>query len=562
MIEHMLNVASDAPSTRSPRERATHPVRARPSRPAASASTPPATTCPRSVGTTLASGHFLDAVSRPLPGGRARRAGGQRRFRSRSVGGHVEVFLGNTWFTVVGIMKPVDARLPHSTRPCSSACRSPSGCSRRQPNPSEIYVRANQNDVTQVSNLLAATADPQNARRRQVSRPSDVLEARAAAKGQFTTLLLGLGAVALLVGAIGIANIMVISVLERRGEIGLRRALGATRRHISSSSWPSRRCSLRSAASPDWSLGAGATAVYAAAKNEPFVVPAVRADRRAGRRLRDRRARRALPRRQGRPAQPDRSLARIGPAYRCKQCANGKLAGDGWAARQPTHAEKGNAYEVHARIKGALAGVLAHLLVCVRLRCRCVACLLRPGDERTCRAGARRDGRRSVHARDLAGDRRSGVEDHANVHVHRQSCQSGGGERRRFRRAGRFPRDGCRAAVAKRRNRHGGRKRRRAAQLRRQARPPDAGEADGARPECLWPLHRDLGLLRLGERRRLPRRPGAAELRCERKCGHDHGRHTLPPRTRAQGHARGGRGRSRDVVHPLSCEPLVDRRFA
>ena len=101
-----------------------------------------------------------------------------------------------------------------------------------QPNPSEIYVRANVNDVTPVSNLLAATADPQNPDGVQVSRPSDALEARAAAKGQFTTLLLGLGAVALLVGAIGIANIMVISVLERRGEIGLRRALGATRRHI------------------------------------------------------------------------------------------------------------------------------------------------------------------------------------------------------------------------------------------------------------------------------------------------------------------------------------------
>ena len=66
-----------------------------------------------------------------------------------------------------------------------------------------------------------------------MSRPSDALEARAAAKGAFTSLLLGLGAVALLVGGVGIANVMVISVLERRSEIGLRRALGATRRHIS-----------------------------------------------------------------------------------------------------------------------------------------------------------------------------------------------------------------------------------------------------------------------------------------------------------------------------------------
>jgi putative ABC transport system permease protein len=67
----------------------------------------------------------------------------------------------------------------------------------------------------------------------EVTRPSDALEAKEAADQAFTNLLLGLGAVALLVGGVGIANVMVISVLERRGEIGLRRALGATRRHIS-----------------------------------------------------------------------------------------------------------------------------------------------------------------------------------------------------------------------------------------------------------------------------------------------------------------------------------------
>ena len=122
---------------------------------------------------------------------------------------------------------------PTSTRPCSSALPVAERLFSTQPNASEIYVRANQNNVTSVSNLLAPTDRPAEPRRGPGSRPSDVLEARAAAKGQFTTLLLGLGAVALLVGAIGIANIMVISVLERRGEIGLRRALGATRRHIS-----------------------------------------------------------------------------------------------------------------------------------------------------------------------------------------------------------------------------------------------------------------------------------------------------------------------------------------
>ena len=80
--------------------------------------------------------------------------------------------------------------------------------------------------------LLGRTANPQRPEEVEVSRPSDALEARAAAKTAFTSLFLGLGAVALLVGGVGIANVMVISVLERRSEIGLRRALGATRRHV------------------------------------------------------------------------------------------------------------------------------------------------------------------------------------------------------------------------------------------------------------------------------------------------------------------------------------------
>ncbi len=80
--------------------------------------------------------------------------------------------------------------------------------------------------------LLPSAADPWDPEEVAVSRPSDALEAQAAAEGAFTSLFLGLGAVALLVGGIGIANVMIISVLERRSEVGLRRALGARRRHI------------------------------------------------------------------------------------------------------------------------------------------------------------------------------------------------------------------------------------------------------------------------------------------------------------------------------------------
>ena len=98
--------------------------------------------------------------------------------------------------------------------------------------PSTVYVRASDSQVTAVDNLLAAQANPENPGQVQVSQPSAALTAQADAAGAFNGLFLGLGAVALLVGAVGVTNIMVISVLERRSEIGLRRALGATRGHI------------------------------------------------------------------------------------------------------------------------------------------------------------------------------------------------------------------------------------------------------------------------------------------------------------------------------------------
>ena len=226
---------------------------------------------PEVLATSMASGHFLDAVGVRYPevvlGAQA--AG---LLQIDRVGGHVLVYLGNTWFTVVGILKPVllDSSLDSDVFiPLPVAER----MFQTKPNPSEIYVRADVSTVNKVSGLLAATADPQQPDGVQVSRPSDALEARAAAKGQFTTLLLGLGAVALLVGMIGIANIMVISVLERRGEIGLRRALGATKRHIWSQFLAESALLAVLGGIGGLLLGAGATALYAEARNEPFVIP-------------------------------------------------------------------------------------------------------------------------------------------------------------------------------------------------------------------------------------------------------------------------------------------------
>jgi putative ABC transport system permease protein len=223
------------------------------------------------VGTKLAAGRFLDAASENFPevvlGAQAAST-----LDITTLRGHIEVWLGGTWFDVIGIMRPVilDPTLDSTVfigLPVAERLF------QQVDSPSEIYVRANVNDVDPVSNLLAATADPQNADGVDVSRPSDVLEARAAAKGQFTTLLLGLGAVALLVGAIGIANIMVISVLERRGEIGLRRALGATRRHISMQFLAESALLAAMGGVAGLAFGAFATWIYSQTKNQPFVVP-------------------------------------------------------------------------------------------------------------------------------------------------------------------------------------------------------------------------------------------------------------------------------------------------
>ena len=98
--------------------------------------------------------------------------------------------------------------------------------------PSTIYVRAATDEVDAVHAVLGATANPENPGNVNVSQPSDALVAQADAKSALNGLFIGLGAVALLVGAVGVANIMVISVLERRSEIGLRRSLGATKGHI------------------------------------------------------------------------------------------------------------------------------------------------------------------------------------------------------------------------------------------------------------------------------------------------------------------------------------------
>jgi len=139
--------------------------------------------------------------------------------------------------------------------------------------PTTIYLRTDDAKVRDVYNVLPATTDPSDPTAIQVSQPSAALLAKAAADSAFNSLFLGLGAVALLVGAIGVANIMIISVLERRSEIGLRRALGATKGHI--------RIQFLSEAVLLAIIGGiigvfggiGATAIYAYAQGWKIVIP-------------------------------------------------------------------------------------------------------------------------------------------------------------------------------------------------------------------------------------------------------------------------------------------------
>jgi putative ABC transport system permease protein len=145
--------------------------------------------------------------------------------------GTQQVWLADRWFTVVGILNLFELA-PDLDRSVFIGHGAAETFLDHENLPSRILIRVDPTKVDQVLTVLAATANPEFPEEVTVDKPSDALEAQEAADDAFTSLLLGLGAVSLLVGGVGIANVMVISVLERRSEIGLRRALGATRGHV------------------------------------------------------------------------------------------------------------------------------------------------------------------------------------------------------------------------------------------------------------------------------------------------------------------------------------------
>jgi putative ABC transport system permease protein len=192
------------------------------------------------------------------------------------------IWLGGQWFNVAGILKPsplapdidVSALIGYPAAQTYLGYVSVVHGQQEAGPPSTIYVRAATGHETAVQSLLAQTADPEAPYEAAVSQPSDVLTARAAAAGAFNSLFLGLGLVALIVGAVGVANIMIISVLERRSEIGLRRALGATRAQIRTQFLAESILLALIGGAVGVLAGTVATAVYAASKGWAVVIPA------------------------------------------------------------------------------------------------------------------------------------------------------------------------------------------------------------------------------------------------------------------------------------------------
>ncbi|MEV6109610.1 ABC transporter permease [Streptomyces sp. NPDC051940] len=223
------------------------------------------------TGAELRSGTWLNAATSRYPATVLGATAAERLGIGRA-GPDIRVLVGGRWFTVVGILRPAPLA-PELDTAALIGWRAAQSELDFDGHPTTIYTRSDDAAVTSVQSVLGPTANPQNPSQVKVSRPSDALAAKQAAGKAFTGLLLGLGAVALLVGGVGVANTMVISVLERRAEIGLRRSLGATRGQIRGQFLAESLLLSALGGIGGVLLGIGVTTGYAAYQGWPTVVP-------------------------------------------------------------------------------------------------------------------------------------------------------------------------------------------------------------------------------------------------------------------------------------------------
>jgi len=140
------------------------------------------------------------------------------------------IFIGETPYTVIGIIRGVERRsdlLDSVILPLGTA-RADFGVKAAAELHVQIAVGAGALVARQAPIAIAPNA-PENF---TVTSPSTKSELRDNIQSDINVVFLILGGIALLAGGLGIANVTMLSVMERIGEIGLRRALGATRRDI------------------------------------------------------------------------------------------------------------------------------------------------------------------------------------------------------------------------------------------------------------------------------------------------------------------------------------------
>jgi len=227
---------------------------------------------PATVGATVAVGSYLNAATAREPVAVLGSAAAQRLGIGRIYPGE-RIWLGGMWFYLAGVLgsAALAPEIDSSVLVGFPAAKRYLGF---DGHPTTIYVRSVTSQTAAVYNVLAATADPAAPNEVQVSQPSAALTARAEARGALNSLFLGLGAVSLLVGALGVGNIMLISVLERRSEIGLRRSLGATRGQIRTQFLSEAILLAVIGGAVGVTAGVISTAVYATTKHWQIAIPA------------------------------------------------------------------------------------------------------------------------------------------------------------------------------------------------------------------------------------------------------------------------------------------------